>query len=283
MANKPRIKARAEWTTITAAIAQKWLEIDTSNRNLSQAMVDKYAAEMKAGNWDEDNGETIKIAPDGGVLDGQHRLWAIFQSGVTLRLLVVFDVDKDCFKTIDIGKIRTPGDVVGIAGVKNPNVVAGAAAIAIAIESKKYGLETHSPTKNISRSSLIDYCVKNQAQLEESARQGNRVGIGKMLSGSSAAACHYLFVTRSKAADRGLLANAFFEQLGSGLFDNRFAAGKSPIFVLREKLMANRMSVSRMQAPALIGLTIKAWNAYISSRSVGVLRVVAGESFPAVA
>lgn len=276
-------KAHAEWTTITPAIAQKWLELDVSDRTLSQLLVDKYAAEMTAGKWDEDNGETLKLASDGGVLDGQHRLWAIFQSGVTLRLLVVFDVDKDCFKTIDIGKVRTPGDVVGIAGVSSANTVAGAAAIVMCIEAKKYSADTHSPSRGILRSSLIEFCLAHKDELQVAARAAQRAKIGKMMSPSLGTAAFYLFSTKSKAANALTQAEAFFQQLSSGIMDTRFEPARHPIFILREKLTQNRASISRLPMPVILGVVIKAWNAYVTGRTAQVLRLVKDEAFPKVA
>ena len=58
---------------ITPDMAAQMLERNTMNRNISQLNVTRYANDMASGAW-EQNGETIKIAEDGTILDGQHPL-----------------------------------------------------------------------------------------------------------------------------------------------------------------------------------------------------------------
>ena len=84
---------------ITPDMAAQMLERNTMNRNISQLNVTRYANDMASGAW-EQNGETIKIAEDGTILDGQHRLWAIIESGVTVTMIVVYNVRKEARETV---------------------------------------------------------------------------------------------------------------------------------------------------------------------------------------
>ena len=90
---------------ITPDMAAQMLERNTMNRNISQLNVTRYANDMASGAW-EQNGETIKIAEDGTILDGQHRLWAIIESGVTVTMIVVYNVRKEAVGSIDSGVTR---------------------------------------------------------------------------------------------------------------------------------------------------------------------------------
>lgn len=109
--------ARApEKVTVTPQLAASWLERNQINRPLSQPHVTRIAAQIKAGRW-RYNGETIKLSPSGDVLDGQHRLWAIIEANMPVEILVVFDVERDAFATIDtLSKPRSGGDVIALAG-----------------------------------------------------------------------------------------------------------------------------------------------------------------------
>ena len=279
-----KLKPTPEWKVIGPAEAAALLEGNTSNRALSQVLIDRYEREMRNGTWDEDNGETIKVAADGTIIDGQHRLWAVVESGKTLRFLVVLNVGKDSFKTVDIGKARTPGDIAGIAGVPNPNNITAAASVVMGYRKKKLSLNrTFHFSREFTRSEMLDYVLANKDGFVDSVRSATQGGACKLMSASSLTALHYLFKTVSKAPRCGEQADAFFKQLGSGIYDDRFPAERHPIRTLREKLIANKQSVTRMSTGTMIALVIKSWNAYVAHRSVGVLRITQGETYPVIA
>ena len=81
---------------------------------------------MKAGKW-RLNGETVKIARDGTVPDGQHRLNACVEAGVPFLSLVVTGVEPEAQDTIDIGIGRKLSDSLAIANKANPTVLASIA------------------------------------------------------------------------------------------------------------------------------------------------------------
>lgn len=103
---------------ITPAIARAFLANNHHNRPIKRHRVRQYAADIKAGRWEE-NGETIKIAKDGSVLDGQHRLLAIVQSDTPARMLVVQGLPRSVFATIDQGVLRNTGDLMAVSGHAN--------------------------------------------------------------------------------------------------------------------------------------------------------------------
>lgn len=98
---------RANIISISPAKASELLNLNTNNfRNIDSHRVKKYARAMKLGFWEE-NGEPIHIYEDGTLANGQHRLHAIVDSGVTLHnILLVTGVKKDV-TTWDQGKTRT--------------------------------------------------------------------------------------------------------------------------------------------------------------------------------
>ena len=75
--------------------------------------------------------------------------------------------------------------------------------------------------------------------------------------------CYYLFSEQNAAkADR------FFEEFSLGA-DLR---GDSPVYHLRERLLANRISKSKLPMLEIIALFFKAWIAYRQGRTVRNLR-----------
>lgn len=117
------MKLTIEIETITPEIAQVWLEKNTNNRAIRQMVVDRYADEMRSGAW-KLNAETIKFSRDGTLLDGQHRLWAVVESKVTIQSFVARGISADALQTIDSGIARRLSDKLTFSGVKNPKATA---------------------------------------------------------------------------------------------------------------------------------------------------------------
>jgi len=100
--------------TITPREATKLLEHNVeNNRPISDRHVQSLARDMKEGNWAE-NGETIKICPQGNVLDGQHRLWACITANKPFKTVVVRGVDG--LDTIDTNRPRTLANALHMRG-----------------------------------------------------------------------------------------------------------------------------------------------------------------------
>lgn len=102
-------------TVITPEIAKEWLKQNTQNRNVSQQKVNAYAEDMAKGNW-HDHHQGVAFYTDGTVADGQHRLLAILKSGVSVPMMVTFDVPKESAIGIDVHRARKTDDVLRITG-----------------------------------------------------------------------------------------------------------------------------------------------------------------------
>lgn len=100
----------AQVVNVTPFMAQNWLAQNPTNRSVSTQRVSAYAQDMKNGAW-EMNGEAIVIDRVGRLKNGQHRLHAVVQSGVTVPMLVVFGVDTDV-TTYDRGRSRSASDIL---------------------------------------------------------------------------------------------------------------------------------------------------------------------------
>src|SRR6266850_4515569 len=124
---KGKIMMTTKLETITPVMAKKWLEMIATNRPLSDSKCLEYAIEMEEGKWII-NGETIKFNGDGTLFDGQHRLQACILSEKPFKSFVIRGIeDKMAFATVDVGKIRSGGDIFFIAGYKDQNSAAACA------------------------------------------------------------------------------------------------------------------------------------------------------------
>ena len=105
---------------VTPEIAAKWLEAyNKMNRTIRWHKVMEYGEIMKApGGW-KLNGAGIVLDTDGILVDGQHRLWGVVKSGITIRTLVVRDVSPGVRPTVDENIRRQFSDDLTMNGVKN--------------------------------------------------------------------------------------------------------------------------------------------------------------------
>ncbi len=105
-----------ERMVITPEKALDWLEkTNTNNRKVSDKHVQRLARDMTEGKWVMTHCG-LAFGPDGTLLDGQHRLWAIAEAGVTVEMFVWRNVGPQAMMAIDCGKSRSIADILNIAG-----------------------------------------------------------------------------------------------------------------------------------------------------------------------
>ena len=101
---------------ITPEVANQILlnHSNKANRALRLRHRDALAADMRAGKWRTTH-QGIAFSRSRILLDGHHRLSAIIQAGVPVRLWVFFYQDEDAFETIDYHLAqRTIRDIMAI-------------------------------------------------------------------------------------------------------------------------------------------------------------------------
>ena len=161
------------WEDITPARAAELLETNIDNRGIRRDAVAAYARDIAAGRW-MDSGETIKRDYTGRLIDGQHRLAALIQADVTLRMLVVSGLDPAVQRVIDVNVRRTAGDALRFLGVeRNIFEVASAARLAVAWDRgfiKRYGTVRYA----VSHAEIFEW-VDNHEEINELASEARRL------------------------------------------------------------------------------------------------------------
>lgn len=92
---------------ITPAKAEAWLnKFNNGNRKLRPGVAEKYADDMRRGKW---TACTVPIAfyEDGELADGQHRLWAVYESDMPQTFLVLRGLPRSAGLNIDTGLGRS--------------------------------------------------------------------------------------------------------------------------------------------------------------------------------
>lgn len=99
-----------ETTIVTPALAEHWLKSNTRNRKCRKSRVRAYARDMSAGRWLFST-QGITFGSDGSLIDGQHRLSAVIDAGVSVTMIVWFNVPPTARSVIDIGAPRSFADI----------------------------------------------------------------------------------------------------------------------------------------------------------------------------
>jgi hypothetical protein len=103
---------------VSPNMAKKFLENNLKNRDLREHRIWQFVQMMERGTFVED-GTPIKLNGDGGLLDGQHRLYAILRTGRTYTLPVVSGLPDEAFDSTDRCMPRNTGDSFKKIGEKN--------------------------------------------------------------------------------------------------------------------------------------------------------------------
>lgn len=253
--------------TVTPEIARSMLAKNTSNRAMRKGIVQYYEREIKNGKWDV-NGESIKIAFDGTLLDGQHRLEAISRSGCPIETFVVRGLPRDTFVTIDAGKSRDHGDYLKIAGYEgHTKTLAAAARISMFFGNegifRVHGDQSGGMAKvsgnRVSPEDIVTYVEKHPGLLESSSKLQKR--LGKILPPAIAIGLHYIFslLDMEKADD-------FFETLATG---ENLKVG-NPVLALRNRLISLRGDgrAGEGHRRMLVYYVVRAWNAFTAEEKL---------------
>lgn len=104
-----------EIITVTKKLAEKFLNENVQNRPLKPGLVDKYARDMANNRWTECV-DPIVFYDDGTLANGQHRCWAIIESGVPQKFIIARGVPVGSALNIDTGHMRGFVDNARITG-----------------------------------------------------------------------------------------------------------------------------------------------------------------------
>lgn len=107
------VEPKVSIVTMTPALADRLLSGNTKNRRLAPSYVTHLIDQMKAGRWRLNN-DAICVAPDGRLLNGQHRLSAVYHSGCSVPMVLTENLPEEAFLTMDIGRGRSATDVTSI-------------------------------------------------------------------------------------------------------------------------------------------------------------------------
>lgn len=269
-----QVPIEAEEVLVTPEQAMEWLtERNKHNRELRPAVVKRYVHDINRGHW-ERTGDTIKFDANGNLLDGQHRLQAIFDTGKPQHCLIARNVPTSAFMHIDTGATRQGGDVLSIAGYDNAKLLSAAARFASQLE--KIGRSEMSYTAlgkvRLPNDELLAWVGANPEIVGTLSMVTTRAARAVMSPPSLFRALSW-YLSQVDEKD----ATVFFESLASGIG----LVGGDPVLVLRNTLVAEKAKAVRSDTRPYwyyAAVTVKAWNAFRADKSIKQLRFASGGS-----
>lgn len=258
---------------LTPAVADKLAGLNVHNRKPDKKKINEFTRKMLQGLWRYTH-QAMAIDWDRVWQDGQNRIFAVLESGVTIDCHIFVGMDPDNYPSIDSGRNRTGKEVLD--QFREANAAWLSSAIKMALNYEMWGEKTHLKWRT--------FTVSNEELEVGRARYGDVMRYGTTVAGRvrsllrvsvGAVAASYYLIRQVAPAEQ---VDNFFEVFAKG-----GAEPNDPVARLRNHFIG-RVNRGERNYDAYIqmALIIKAWNQTanpsLQRRSVGFDSM--RESFP---
>ncbi len=246
---------------VTPAIAKMWLALNENNRSLRSHRINAMARDMKAEEWHY-TGEPIKFSRTGRLIDGQHRLYAILESGATVKLLVVVNIDDEAQMYMDTGAKRSASDALTFRGEVHSANLGSAVRFAILFEEKR-----SRGRESITHAEIVNWLRRNpdiRQHVAVAARYASRIDIKPSVLA-------YAMWRLSKVDEQ--MSELFF----SDLIEMRTTGAGDPTYTLLQRMRTARRHRERLSAHTELSFIFRTWNAVRGGHQLRVLKVLAND------
>lgn len=257
-------KPSASVVAVTPDVAARWLGKNLRNRNVRASHVHNLARDMAAGRW-QITGEAIKFATTGELIDGQHRLHAVIESGATVMLFVVRGLAPSAQDVMDTGSKRSSSDMLGLHGHKNSTTIAAAARLALHIGTSS---DTRAVRSTFTHTEIAQW-VENHPEVESAASAAMALK-GYIEASPSVLTVAWMWLSKADPQACADFFNSIAQSQTQGLGDPRSA--------LIKRLAHARRNSERLTATAQLSFIVRAWNAWRKGEQLTILRAKAASS-----
>ncbi|NBR35858.1 MAG: hypothetical protein EBT80_00455 [Chitinophagales bacterium] len=253
--------------TITPSLAAELLTMNVNNRRVKKERVALYASSMTRGQWSY-TGDSIRIAKgDNGediLIDGQHRLLACVQSGVSFETHVISGLPASVFSVIDRGVTRTNGDILKVAGFSNSTFIGSMVRPVIACDAGFNPLQ-HGTMVLVTGDDIVSFCTEHEDLVEWAKNLGNKA---KYSIGGLNSAWGMFAIFASRVRGRKLI-EQFIDETGAGV---GLSEG-DPRLAIRSFMLKTGTSMGpNVRNFREAGTIMRIFNAYVEGRKVKVVR-----------
>jgi len=247
---------------VNPSVARRWLSLDATkdvgHRRPSPYRISRESNSIKIGEWIL--GEPLMFNCKGGMMDGQTRLLAVIDSGMTVPFIVMEGFEEKVFTKINKGWERKLAHCLQMEKEQRASTLA---TVVIMAAKDAQGLIPSASNRSffLTSDEGIDL-LKEDPSIRESVLTGSGV-VSPYASRAMLAFCHWKF-SRINKADT----NEFLIELSS----SKNQEEGDPIYLLRERLKSNKRSKSKISRTETLALIYKAWNAVRKNEKLHNLR-----------
>jgi hypothetical protein len=240
--------------------ATAWLERNKKNRPIRQIHVKRISWLIVGGRW-KLNGNSIKIDEDGNVLDGQHRLWACIEANMPIITIVVYNIKRDAFATVDtVQALRTATDVLKVTHDVSKRGKDISAALIWLSHLEADTIATYRRSGNRIENDVVETAYAKHPEIVDAVTRVSK--LGKLANVAILAFVYYVLCQRNAA-----LAARFINSL-----ENPAALPiNDPFYMLRASYVSLYSNPRRVNPIAVIAVTFKALNYAARNEKVSVL------------
>lgn len=261
--------------TLNPTLASAWLQkVPETQRTVRDNAVDEFKKEMLAGNWITDY-SPYRFDKRGRLIDGQHRLWAIKESGVVLEeQAIVFGMEPKDYEKLDQGTKRNFADTLKYYG--HPNFML-MSSLAYRMYDWERGKTFRKNRDRPAQRELLAMVNAHSDEMQEAIKIGRKVSFNVKPFIGSVASLAWILCNRIDESDT--------EQFFGRLIDGQGLLEGDPIYTLRNKWAVNAAK-KRDEVPDYVqgAHLLKTWNYYREGRRVELLLWKSGgakpEAFP---
>lgn len=258
----------SEWIDLTPALAEQLLAHNTENRNIRKPHVRSLARDMLQGRW-QVTGDSIKIDVNDRMIDGQHRCWAVIESGVTIKALLVIGLQPEAREVIDTNARRSSADALKFAGHdKNTFTVAAAARIAVGRMTGHFSTALDASTPKVTNSEVVAW-VEANPDIHSAVSLGRKTERAIGIPAGPWAYC--LWELRRIDVDEAT-------EFALSLAEFRTDGAGDPRAALLTAVQRARASRRTLPTAEVIFIVFRVWNAWRTNAQVKRISPVAGRA-----
>lgn len=249
--------------------ARRLMETNEDNRNLKRGVIDKINRDLINERYYL-NGETIAISKTGKLLNGQHRLTSIIETGIPIRTWLIIGVPDEYKTTYDQGTAKTIADFLRMDRVASSKDVAIIIKLILNFKPGDEVTNKDLAERRRSKQDMLEAYEQFEKPIQYALQTYGKTNWSKTHRAISSVSASHVLISREVPES---IVDTFFSNLTGSGGDIRPG---DPILWTRSKfsqLLNPRINKFESSSEYKSQIILKTWNAWIRKKRVQQLRM----------
>lgn len=263
------MKKEIKVVTITPEYAADLLKMNINNRTVRPKKVAQLAEQMRKGEWELSN-DAITISEGNILLNGQHRLMAVVQSGVPCDFILYTGAPDQAFDVMDTPSLRRVADVISRKGGKSCMKLESSIGRYMNLHNDHLNeWETMYRFANdiqATRREMVNYFEEHGEFALKWVNRVQNVSLrGVRLLSEAQLAGFAMFLEQDMFHSEEKIHEFIKELLIDGMTQHK------TILAVRKKLMRHKVKMEILTRSDVMRYLIRAWNDYVTDKEVSCI------------